>query len=182
MATQNTPRAKALTLISTFRALDSQTLVVLLHEKCVWTMFPTSLGFPPQTRDQQVSRLGEMYSSGILASFPVEPLEVIESVTQDGKAMVSVRCDGGIVLSERTRALLAEDKEGAQLLSGRNADSKAGRVDVRNEWHFTFFFDSSPEQDGGGKIERVWEFLDGEATQHLVKVLGRATTLVQGGD
>jgi hypothetical protein len=181
MATQNTPRAKALTLISTFRALDAQSLVTLLHPSCIWTMFPTSLGFPSQTRDEQGKRLAEMYGSGLLSSFPVTPLEVIESVTQDGKAMVTVHCDGGIVLSDQARALLLEDEEGAQLLNGRNAESKAGKVDVRNEWQFTFFFEGNAEENGGGRIERVWEFLDGEATQHLVKVLGRATALMGVG-
>jgi hypothetical protein len=181
MASQPTsPRATVLALLGTFKSLDFKTLVSLIHPDAVWTMHPASLGFPAQSRDSQGERLAHMYESGILDSFPVNPLEVIESVTRDEKTgkekgMVTVHAEGEVILSEKIKRLLEGDEEGAKLL--RQADEKGG---LKNEYLFVITFEGSAE-DGGGKIERVQEWLDAEKTRVLMQVLKTSTALLHRG-
>ncbi|KPI45537.1 uncharacterized protein AB675_466 [Cyphellophora attinorum] len=181
MASQpTTPRATALALLETFKTLDYNTLISLIHPDAVWTMHPASLGFPPQSRDSQGQRLAHMFESGILDSFPVNPLEVIESVTKDEKsgnekALVTVHAEGEVVLSEKVKGLLEGDEEGKTLL--RQARENGG---LKNEYLFVITFEGSAE-DGGGKIERVQEWLDAEKTRVLMGVLKTSTALLQSG-
>lgn len=172
----STPRAKALALLACFGTLDTATSISLRTDDCTWKMLPSSLGFSEQTNASFAKRMSGM--TAFLDSFPVTPLDVVESVSTDPatgarKPMVSVHAVAEVMLKPEAKKLLEEDEEGGKILE---EGKKNGGL--KNEYQFIFTFEGEGQDD---RIEKVVEWLDADRTKVLMGVFARSVALVTGG-
>ena len=139
----------AKSLLEGFADLSEHRLVSTRSEDCTHAFAPSSLNMgPPRDNATFAAHLATLRE--VLSGFPVTPQEIFDSANEN---TVTVWATGDAIFHEELKddGLSAEEWK------------------YRGEYIFIFQMDST-----GRRVQRIVEFLDSKATEHLRELMVRA--------